>query len=329
MVSRRAVLVASCFGSLASCFPALAQQPAKARRVGFLSFGSRDSMLRTGRHQVFIQAMRHHGYSIGKDFVLDERYADGNTEVLRSRAVELASLKVDVVVVTGTPAVHEARRASGTIPIVVAVTGADPVASGHAASLARPGGNVTGLYLSESELIPKLLELLVAVVPKLSRVAVMENPENSAHPPHLKTARAFADRSGIRVIQVAARTSDDIAESFATMVRERADGLLLLGDAFFIQQAKQIAMLAIERRLPSISFTQDYAVAGGLMSYGENTIENYRLAAEYVDRIFKGAKAGELPFRRSSQLDLTINRGTFKALGIPVPQVLALQAKEI
>ena len=329
MLSRRAFVIGWALGSLVSCFPALGQPRSKVRRVGFLFVGSRQAMMDAGRHQVFLNAMRDLGYAVGKDFVLEERYADGDTERLRRGALELAGLKVDVIVATGTPAVHEARQASATIPIVVAVTGADPVASGLAASLGRPGRNVTGLYLSESELIPKLLELLVAVAPKMSRVAVMENPGNSAHPELLKTARAAAERSGMGVVAVAARTSEEIERAFTIIGGERVDGLLVLGDGFFIQRAKQIAALALAQRLPSISVPRDYAVAGGLMSYGESIIENYRAAAEYVDRIFRGAKASELPFRRSSLIDLTINRATFKALGIPVPKELALQAKEI
>jgi putative ABC transport system substrate-binding protein len=329
MRSRRAFVIGWALGSLVSCFPALGQPRNKVRRVGFLFVGSRQAMVDSGRHQVFLNAMRERGYAVGKDFVLDERYADGQAERLRRGALELADLKADVIVATGTPAVHEARRASPTIPIVVAVTGADPVATGFAASLGRPGGNVTGLYLSEPELIPKLLELLAAVAPKMSRVAVMQNPANSAHAAQLKTARAAAERSGMSVVPVAAQTPEDIGRGFTMMGDERVDGLLVLGDGFFVQRAKQIAALALARRLPSISVPRDYALAGGLMSYGESTIENYRAAAEYVDRIFRGAKAGELPFRRSSHVDLTINRATFKALGIQVPKELALQAKEI
>ena len=324
-MKRRPFIVA--LGALAAG-RGLAETP-KLRRIGFLYNGSRESAVRTGRYDAFLAGMRASGRAAGKDFVLEERFSDGKVELLRRFAPELVEAKVDIIVAVGTPAVNEARHATSTIPIVATQLGADPVRSGIAKSLARPGGNVTGVYVSQVELTPKQLELLAAVVPKMTRVGVLTNPNNEAHPVLLQGVQAAAQKAGLQVTVGKAGTAEGIQAAFPALVRERADGILVLGDTFFVQQSKQIADLARAHRLPLISTTREYAEAGGLISYGEDSRENFRIAAEYVDRILKGAHPGDLPFRRSQRPRLVLNLRTFQALGLAVPHEIAARADEV
>jgi putative ABC transport system substrate-binding protein len=327
--TRRELLIAGVAGLFLLAVPlaSFAQQQGKGRRIGFLYFGSRQSAVEQGRTDVFLQSMRDLGYAAGKDFIVEERYSDGKAELVQTQAAELARLKVDVIVATGNPAIHAARRATTTIPII-ATTSPDPVAEGFAASLARPGGNVTG-FLSSLDLTPKNLELLMAAVPGLSRVAVLMNPTNTGHSPQLKTVQAAAQKAGMQILAVKASTPDDIERGIAAMARDRSQALLIMGDNFFSQQARQIAELALKHRLPSI-FTQPiYTKVGGLMSFGQDANENIRRAAGYVDKIFKGTKAGELPFERYTRTYMAINRKTAKALGITISQELLLRADEV
>lgn len=324
---KRRALILSAIGALAAG-RGLAEQP-KLRRIGWLYNGSRDSAVRSGRYDAFLAGMRASGRTAGKDFVVEERFSDGRVELLRRFAPELVEAKVDIIVAVGTPAVHEARRATDTIPIVATQLGADPVRGGLAKSLARPGGNVTGVYVSNVELLPKQLELLAAVVPKMTRVGVLTNPSNAAHPALLQDVQGAAQKAGLQVTVWKAGTAEDIQAAFPALVRERAGGILVIGDTFFVQQSKQIADLALAHRLPLVSTTREYAEAGGLISYGEDSRENFRIAAEYVDRILKGANPGDLPFRRSQRPRLVLNLRTFQALGLAVPHEIAARADEV
>ena len=306
----------------------LGAQPKQAR-IGLLYNASRESALRSGRYQAFLDGMHAGGYASGKDFVVEERFTQGQAGLLREFAAELVRAKVDVIVAVGTPSVHEAKRATSTIPIVVALVGGDPVRSGFAQSLARPGGNITGVYVSNVELLPKLLELLAAVAPKMTRVAVLTNPSNTAHPGLLQSVRTAAQKARLQVLPLEARTTAEIEAAFSTMVRERASGLVPFGDTFFVQQAPQLADLALAHRLPLVATTREYADAGGLIAYGEDSRENFRLAADYVVRVLKGVNPGELPFRRLQRPRLILNLRTFKALGLAVPQELAARADEV
>lgn len=324
-MNRRKLFVALGLGALAGAVPSWAQQKAGIRRIGFLYFGSRQSAAE--RYDTFLQGMRGFGYVSGKNFTVEERYADGKIELTQTQAAELAGLKVDVIVATGNPAIHAARRATTTIPIVV-TTSPDPVAEGFAASLARPGGNVTG-FLASSDLTPKHLELLMTAVPRLSRVAVLTNPINTAHPPQLKIIQAAAQKTGIRIVVVSASTPEDLDRGMATMTRERSQALLIMGDTFFVQQSRQLAEFALNHRIASIYTQREYTKAGGLMSYGQDLNENFRRAAGYLDKIFKGTKAGELPFERYTRTYMVINRKTAKALGITISQELLLRADEV
>jgi putative ABC transport system substrate-binding protein len=327
MTNRRVVIVLG-LAAFARALPSIAQQASATPRIGFLYFGSRESAIATGRYKSFLDGMHDQGYVAGRHFTLEERFAAGNTEALAAAARELVRLKVDVIVATGNPAVQAAQKATSDVPIVVTATG-DPVREGFALSLVRPGRNITGLYSSSFELIGKQMELFQLLLPKLSRVAVLQSPANSNHPVMVKTAESFAAKSRIGVQVLQARTKDDIDRAFDDMARGRAQALLICADTFFLQQAPQISELAIKHRLPTLAWTREFTAAGGLMSYGQDANDNFRLAAGYVDKIFKGLKPSELPFSRSPKVSLTINRRTFRALGLTLSKELEARVDEV
>ena len=327
MNQRRKLLMSLGASALMVPFGALAQK-AKIHRIGHLLVISQRAFLDSGRHRALIQGMTDLGYVEGKNFVLEDRFAEGKADLLDRFAAELVRMNPDLILSTGTPAHHAMQRATRTIPIV-AMADADPVGNGLAASLARPGGNITGMSTSAAELAPKLVELLTTALPKLSRIAVLANPGNRAHPPVLPRVEAAARKSGRHVFQVSASSSGDIESAFATMARERADAVLILIDGFFFQQRQQIAELALKRRLASIYPASGYAEAGGLMSYGADIIDNYRRAALFADKILKGAKPGELPFEQPTRFYLEINRKTASALGVKIPQELLMRTDKV
>jgi len=322
---RRTFLATLGLGLAAVPFAAKAQQAGAPPRIGFLYFGSRDSAVRTGRYPAFMEGMQKLGYASGKEFLLEERFAAGNVELLRTQAAELAALNVRVIVATGTVAVHEAQRVTRKIPIIATVT-SDPVGQGLAASLSRPGGNITGFYDSSIELVGKQLELLATVAPKLSRVAVLANPSNATHAARLQRVETLAQKSRVKVQPLECRSPGDIERAFGEMTRGGAHAVLILADPFFVQQAGQIADLAIKHQMPSIALTRDFVEVGGLLSYGEDLIDNFRLAAGYVDKILKGTVPGELPFARSTRVELGINGRTARAIGLKIPSEILLRA---
>ena len=328
MTTRRHILIAIGAGALAAPMTALSQQKGKVWRIGFLAPRSRPTSAEPDVYSAFPQGMRELGYVEGKNFIIEWRFADGNFERLPGLAAELVLMKVDVIVAAGTVATQVAQRATTTIPIVIAAS-LDPVGSGFVKSLTRPGGNITGLSLATSDFSPKHLELLMTAVPKLSRVAVLVNPDNSAHPAVLKSVQAAAQKLGVQVLPVNARTPEDIERGFAMMKRERAEAVIVAADAFFVLQWRQIAELALRHRLASMATNRQHAEAGGLMSYGQNVADFYRRAATFVDKILKGAKPGELPIEQPAIFELVINRKTAKALGISLPQELLLRADKV
>ena len=328
MTPRREFLIALGAGVLAVPRGSLAQPQSKGARIGFLYYGSRQSGLDTGRYNAFVQGMRELGYVEGTNFVIEARFADGKHERLPALAAELVRLKVDVIVATGTPAYRALQHATTTIPVVITVT-FDPVGDGFAASMARPGGNFTGLTLGAADLGPKLLELLKAATPKLSRVAVLVQPGNPAHPQRLVRIMSAAQKIRIQVVLAEAGTVPEIEREFAMMTKERANATIILADGFFLQESRIVAAQALKHRLPSISQLREYAEAGGLMSYGPNSVDNFRRAATYVDKILKGAKPGELPFEEPTRYHLLINRKTALSLSLTIPQALLGQADEL
>jgi ABC-type uncharacterized transport system substrate-binding protein len=323
---RRKLVIGLSLGALAPI--AVLGQSALPRRIGFLYFGSRQSALDTGRRAAFIKGMREAGYAEGKDYTLEERYADGKTELLPRMAAELVQAKADVIVTIGTPAARALQKVTTTIPIVAA-TLADAEIDGFARTLARPGGNITGFSAGSTELTQKYFELLQDVVPRLSHVGVLMNSNNASHAGQLKGVQAAAQRVKIQTSAADGPDSAAIEAGIASLAREKVGALIILPDTFFVQQLKQMAELALKHRLPSVFLTREYPQAGGMMSYGPNVTDNFRRAAGYVDRIFKGAKAGDLPIEQPATFELIINLKTAKTLGISIPPRIAFRADRL
>jgi putative ABC transport system substrate-binding protein len=272
--------------------------------------------------------MRDLGYVEGTHFTVEARFADGKFERLPALAAELVGMKVDVIVTGGGPAVRAVYHATKNVPIVVTAL-TDPVSDGFVASLARPGGNMTGLTTTAADLGPKHLDLLKAATPKLSRVAVLLQPGNPGHPRQFVGIFSAAQKVGIQVVLAEAGTVGDIERASATMTKERAQAVIVLSDNFFNEESQLIAAQAMKRRLASVSGSREFTEAGGLMSYGANIADNHRRAATYVDKILKGAKPGDLPFEQPTRYSLVINGKTAKSLGLTIPPALLQQAEEV
>jgi putative ABC transport system substrate-binding protein len=328
-MNKRRKLIAGLGGVLlAGPAIAFAQSKDKVWRVGILATRNRPALLDADAFGQFMRGMRELGYVEGKNLQVEFRWAEGKYERLSGLAAELVQLKVDVIVAAGAQDIDAARKATSTIPIVMA-TSPDPVVSGFAKTLAHPGGNITGLTNFTVDISPKLFEMLQSMVPKLSRLAVMMNPVNSSHAGVLQSVESAAQKAGVKVLPVEARSAVEIERAFSTMAQAKAGGVLVPRDGFYIQQLDQIAILATKHRLPSISGYRQYAEAGGLMSYGQNAGESFRRAATYVDKIFKGAKPGDLPIEQPTTFELYINGRTAKALGLTIPQSLRISADKV
>ena len=328
MITRRLVVIALGAGALAP-LASFAQQQDKVRRIGFLGARSRSTQSNPDvYYDAFTRGMRELGYIEGKNLVIEWRFADGKYERLPGLAAELVQMKVEVIMTHSTPATQALQRATSAIPIVfVAVS--DPIGSGIAVSLARPGGNITGLTNILSELSAKHIELLKIILPKLSRVAVFVNPDNPSHPAVLKSIQAAARQVGIKVLPLDVHTPEEIERGFATMKRERAEALINASDPFLSLQKQRITELALKNRIPSISSTREDVQAGGLMSYGTSFIGLYRRAATFVDKILKGTKPAELPIEQPTRFEMLINRKTANALGLKINNELLLRADEV
>jgi len=326
MNRRNTLQVLLAFG--ATPLVSLAQQSGKVWRIGFLDLGSRQSAVDAGRIDALLSGMRELGYVVSRNLVFEMRNADGNVERLDGLAAELARMKVDVILTFGTAASQAAQRTTTAIPIVVIAT-IDPVRDGLAATLARPGSNITGMSIGPSEIVQKYVELLRTTIPKLSRVAVIVNPTNASHSAMLLNVQLAVQQLGWEVLPVTIRGPDDIELAFAAMARGRAGAMIILPDTYLSQQRQQISALALKYRLPSITMISEYAEAGALMSYGASMNDNARHAATFVDRILKGAKPGEVPFESPTRFYLTINRRTAMSLGLAIPQDLMVRADRV
>jgi putative tryptophan/tyrosine transport system substrate-binding protein len=326
MNNRRKLLVALGAGALAFAAPpsSFGQQQGKVWRVGFLSPTS--ASFSSSYTDAFLKRMRDLGYVEGKNLVVEWRFADGKLERLRGLAAELVQLKVDVIVTGGSPAISAAQKATSTIPIVMTSAG-DPVGSGFVKSLARPGGNITGLSVMSGDTSAKLLELLRSVVPKLSRVAMLT--PSTTYGPLSKGVQAAAQKAGVKTLVAEASTPQEIENAFSMMVREKADAVIVGSPTTFAQQHQQIAELALKYRVPSMFQDRVYVEAGGLMSYGQKFTDNYDRSATYVDKILKGAKPGDLPVEQPVSFELVVNLKTAKALGITIPQSVLVRADEV
>jgi putative tryptophan/tyrosine transport system substrate-binding protein len=320
------LLVTLAFGLLVALLTAQGQQTAKIARIGFLSPGS--PALEMRRLEAFWQRLRELGYVEGHHLALESRYAEGQYDRLPGLAAELVRLKVDIILTYAQPAIQAAQHATGTIPIVM--TGnIDPVASGFVASLARPGGNITGLSLMAPELVAKQLEILKGVVPTVTRVALLGNPANAGNAPQLRYAQDTARTLGLRLQPLEVRGPRDLDRAFAAMTTERAEAVIVLVDAMLLDHRTRIADLAATYRLPAVYGLSDHAAAGGLVAYGASVLDRYRRAATYVDKILKGAKPADLPVEQPTTFELVINLKTAKDLGLTIPPTLLFQADEV
>jgi putative ABC transport system substrate-binding protein len=306
-----------------------ATQPAgKIARVGYLTpFSDSDPV---GRRvlEAFRQGLRELGYVEGQNIAIESRSAEGKDERLPVLAADLVRSKVDVIVATSGAATRAVQQTTRTIPIVMSQAN-DPVGSGLVANLARPGGNVTGLTIMSPDLVAKRLELLKELVPKVSRVGLLRNPDNPASAAMLQEAEAAARALGVRLQTLEARNPQEIEVAFAAMLKERAGALLMLTDAIFTTQRRQIAELAAKGRLPSIGQSSAFPDAGWLMAYGPNLLDLERRAATFVDRILKGAKPGDLPVELPTKFELVTNLRTAKAIGVTIPPSLLQRADRI
>ncbi len=326
MLRATGFLVALGLGLLGASLPSDAQQPAKVPRIGFLS--PRSPTDDPHLLEAFRQGLRELGYVEGQTIAIEFRWAEGKYERLPDLAVELVRLKVNVIVTGPPPAPEAAKQATSTIPIVFAVTG-DPVGQGLVASIARPGGNITGLTSIAPEVVGKQLELLKEVAPKVSRVAVLQNPSQTAHHLVLRQAEGAARALGVQLHILPARTPPEIDAAFAAMRSQRAGGVLVLRDGLFFTQRTQIATLAAKSRLPTVYGLREEAEAGGLMAYGASTPHMFRRAATYVDKILKGAKPADLPVEQPMRFELVINLKTAKAMGLTFPQSIFIRADHV
>jgi len=304
---------------------ASAQQAAKVPRIGYLGFGSASAF--ASRLEALRAGLRDLGYVDGKNIIIAFRWAE-RVEQLPELAAELVRMKVDVIFAQSSTEVEPARQATRTIPIVFAIH-ADPVGIGHVASLARPGGNITGLTMLQTDLAAKGLEILKEAVPEATRIGVLWNPTTPSHPAALKAIEAGGEKNGVKLLMVPARTAEDFDAAFSTMTRERLDGFLVVGSPPFFLQRTLLSELALKHRLPGMFATREYAEAGGLMSYGANLNDLTRQAATYVGKILKGAKPADLPVEQASKYQLVINLKTAKALGLTIPPMLLARADEV
>jgi len=307
---------------------AAARRISKPTRIGFLVARSRPATSDMEYYGGLLLGLKELGYMEGVDFVIEWRFADGHYERLPSLASDLVQQRVDVIVASGNPAVRAAQQATTSIPIVMG-TVIDPVANGFAESLARPGGNITGLSNVTSDISPKHLELLLEIAPQRSRVGLLINPNNSGHASIEDSLSVAVRDRHVALVPVEATTPSEIERAFGQMTQENVQAAVVALDAFFIQQRSQIANLALKGGLPSVYANREHVQANGLMSYGQDFFDKFRRAANYIDRIVKGSAPGDLPIEMPTKFELVINLTTARALGLVVPQLLRLRAELI
>jgi putative ABC transport system substrate-binding protein len=305
------------------------QQPTHVYRIGLLHPFSPPSQS-DARAEAFRQGLRDLGYVEGQNLVMELRYAEGREERLRDLASELVRLKVDVMVAMGAAASRAAQHATRTIPIVMAAV-SDPVGQGFVASLARPGGNITGLSFLGEELPGKRLEILKETVSQSTRIAVLANPAHARHESVMHNLAVAARALGLQLHVVEVRRADELDTAFAAITRAGADAVIVVEDALLLnsQRGRVVADLAATHRLPLMYAWRDWVVAGCLMSYGPNGLDTLRRAATYVDKLLQGAKPADLPVEQSMKFELVINLKTAQALGLTIPPSILFQADEV
>ena len=313
-------------GGAAATWPVAALAQQKSASIGFLVAGTADAS--APLVEAFKQGLRENGLIEGKDFVLELRWAEGHYERFPAFARELVDKGARVIVVGTVAAARAAQRASSTIPIVMALMN-DPVGNGLVASLARPGGNTTGMASLGQDVTPKQLELLYTVLPKATTIAALFNPTNPSNLPILDSVRVQAARQGITVQDFAVNTPDELNVALNTIVTERPDALLVIPDAAIQDLAVHIVSLALQHRIPVISTNSDITGIGGLISYGVSRRDAYRRSAYFVKKVLDGARPADLPVEQPTQVLLSVNLKTAKALGLTVPPSLLVAADEV
>ncbi len=323
----RLATIAAAFVLFSAPLAVEAQQPGKVYRVGILTNNASDPA-ETRLWQAFRSGLRERGWIEGQNIQIEFRAADGNTARLPELAADLVRLKVDLIVARSSIFAQPAKEATSAIPIVF-LNHADPVGTGHVASLARPGGNLTGLAVLMTDLAPKELEILIAAVPMAKRIAVLGNPDAPSHTPALKALEEAGRTLRVQLQPVGVRTAAELEGAFAAMARARAQAVLVLGTAIFLAERQRVAELAIKHRLPTMSNLKDVVEAGGLMSYSANWDDLFRGGAIYVDKILRGAKPADLPVQQATKFELVINLKTAKAIGLTIPQSVLTRADQI
>ena len=313
------ILALAC-GILVAPLAAEAQQGAKLPRIGIMEYSA--------SWEPFLQGLRDLGYTEGHTIAIEYRHAEGKPDRLAEVARQLVRLQVDVIMTWGTPATRAAQQATQTIPIVMLGV-AEPLSTGLVASLARPGANITGLTTIAAELGAKRLQLLLEVVPKISRVAFLWNPANPGNAAHFKNVQAAAQRLGVALLSVEVRSPDAFEEAFAAMMRERPEAFMLTAEPMHQLHAGWIIGFVAKSGLPAMYAVKENVVGGGLMSYGPSLPNEFRRAASYVDKILKGAKPADLPVEQSMKFELVINLKTARELGLTIPPHILFQADEV
>ena len=328
--SRRAFLqgsVALAGFNLVLATKATGQPAAKVPRIGFLAVGSREG--RTFLIDGFLRGLREHGYVEGQNIVIEYRFSEDRLDRLPALAAELVALKVQLILASGTPASFAAKQATSTIPIVMGGIVADPVETGLVASLAHPGGNITGMSMMTAPLGGKRLELLKMTVPGLVRVAVFWNPPNPAYGPILKELEAAAQTLRLKLQRLEVRVPGDFEGAFKAATSLRVGALIAPGDPLVANRPRMVADLALKYRLPTMMDIKEFAEAGGLLSLGPDLVDSYRRAATHVDKILKGVNPADLPMEQPTKVEFVINLRTAKALGLTIPPSLLQRADQV
>jgi putative ABC transport system substrate-binding protein len=327
-MKRRSVLVL--LGGAATGWPLLvrAQQPDRMRRLGLLLPYIQSDPQAQARVSAFTAALQERGWTDGRNVRFDFRYTDGQPNRLPALAADLAQRNVDVILTAGTESTDAARKATNTIPIVMAAVG-DPIAAGFIASLARPGGNITGASLLATELTAKRLQLLKEVLPTLARLAVLWSAANASVVQKLKQIQAAAPQFGVQLHAFELRVPDDLDKGFESAVQFGAQAVMTTEDAIQITYRARVVELGKRHRMPVASEFGEFAQAGTLMSFGPSILDQFRYAAGYVDKLFKGARPGDLPVEQATRFELIVNLKTAKALGLTIPPSVLSRADEV
>jgi putative ABC transport system substrate-binding protein len=328
MMNRRRFLLTSLAGALAAPRGGQAQQ-AVGRQIAFLETGSSPpTPVAVSFWEAFLAGLREKGWVESRNITIERRYAGMQQETARAAVEEVLRRGVEVIVVSSTQTALAAKEVTRTVPIVMTIP-ADPVAVGLVDSLARPGGNVTGLSFVGTEVVAKQVELLKEAVSGLASIAVLSNPLNASHPPRTKQILAVSRTLGLRVEALEASSLGGIADAFTAMVKRGVGAAIVLADPLFVREATVINRLAAQHRLPAMHGLREVALAGGLISYGPSFTDLFRRAGGYVDKILRGAKPSDLPIEQASTFELVINLKTAKALGLTIPPSLLARADQV